>query len=599
MASIPRRQFLANKIGDTPPPQMKFLAFKPSRWLAGRRLLLWFGLLIRFAAGTLADRLRGQDQPERRARRLRLAFAGAGGTFTKIGQHLAMRLDFLPWTYSIELSRLRDEVAPFPVAEAIAVFERETGRSLSQAFASFDPQPIVSNAVACSYQAVRHDGRKVVVKVRRPGIGELFMSDALAFSWILRAVEFLTVVRPGYTDDLRREFRETLLAELDFVQEARSQDFFRRAAKKSGKKFFTAPRIHFDLCGSAVIVEEFRGGIWLWELLAALEQNNEEVLALTRQLNIDPVKVARRLSWVSFWGWDSSMFFIANPHPDNIIIGPDSQITYIDFSQVSSIESSKRYALLQNMYYTWKNDALNMARASMVLLEPLPPIDIIDFTKELESHNWQLLYMLASSNDGKSWADRTTALQWLGLIRTAGKYQVNIDFSVLRLIRSMLLSDSLSARLDPAFDIVKAYRRYNAHRAREARRNVTDKLGDWQDAADQKIYLRLERLANTTQGLHFRLRHSLTIPTASFSILLSKWSYALVALARFVFQATVLFVGVAVLAGLLTFLRDGVAPTITAAFTAALASWPFYLLLGLLFLVHSRTVLFRLEDKDS
>ena len=528
----------------------------------------------------------------------RTAFENAGDTFIKIGMHLGMRLDFLPWTYSIELSRMRDVVEPFPTDEAIAIVERVTGRSINEAFSAFDPVPIGSNAVACTFQAITADDRKVVVKVRRPGIGERFMADAMAFGWLTMAVEFLTVRRPGYGEDLRREFRETLVSELDFVQEARSQDFFRRAAKKCEKNFFTAPRINFPLSGDEVIVEEFISGIWLWELLLAQEQDNHEVLNLAAELGIDPVLIAKRLNWVSSWSWEESMFFIANPHPDNIILGPKSKIIYTDFSQVSTIEGSKRYALSQNLFYTWREDALNMARASMILLEPLPPIDTIDFTKELETYNWQLLYMLASSNSGKNWAERTAALQWIGVIRTASAHGVHIDFSVLRLIRSILLSDTLSARLDPNFDLIKAYRRYDKHRARKARRRVTDTFLKYENAADEKIYIRLDQMLSTAQNLHFRLRHSLTIPSASFSAMLSKWSFTTVGTLKFISQAIAVAALFVAYFALDHFLEGGDLAPFEALWQQLLQNRLFYASIIILLIVNGRAILFRLDDKD-
>ena len=74
MASIPRRQPLANKIGDTPPPKMKFLTFRASRGQALRRLFVWLRVILRFALGTLGDKLRGRDHIERRAKRLAYRF---------------------------------------------------------------------------------------------------------------------------------------------------------------------------------------------------------------------------------------------------------------------------------------------------------------------------------------------------------------------------------------------------------------------------------------------------------------------------------------------------------------------------------------------
>ena len=127
----------------------------------------------------------------------------------------------------------------------------------------------------------------------------MFMANILALNWLLTLAEALTIFRPGFTKGLRNDFRELLMEELDFVQEARRQDAFRRAAVQSRKRYFSAPSVHLDLSNEEVVVNEFASGLWLWELLAAIEQGHETVLAQAREMNIDPKKVARRLLWVN------------------------------------------------------------------------------------------------------------------------------------------------------------------------------------------------------------------------------------------------------------------------------------------------------------
>jgi ubiquinone biosynthesis protein len=208
-------------------------------------LFSWVYLIAYILFGNLWDKLRGRDSLERRAARLRMGLEKIGGTFVKFGQQVAMRIDLVPWAYCVELAKMLDKMPPFSREEALAAIERNTGKPWDEIFAVFDPEPIGSASIACVYQAVLKDGSRVAVKIRRPGIGELFMADFRVLDWIMNLVEFLTIVRPGFTRNLRREFQETLLEELDFTKEARFQEIFRRTSKKSGKKFFTAPKVLF------------------------------------------------------------------------------------------------------------------------------------------------------------------------------------------------------------------------------------------------------------------------------------------------------------------------------------------------------------------
>jgi ubiquinone biosynthesis protein len=599
VASLPRSRFLKLRAGESTPPRMRRVEFaaKPAQALG--RLVIWLVTLLRYVGGNWLDQARRRSTPQSRAIRLRRAFERMGGTGVKIGQYLAMRLDFLPWAYCVELSQMLDEMPPFPVEHAIAAIERRTGQPLAATFARFDPEPVGSDSVAGVYQGILRDGQRVVVRVRRPGVGELFMADLQVLDWILLAVEFLTILRPGFSAQMRREFRSAVLGTLDFVQEARYQDSFRRAAKRSGKRFFTAPRVFFEYSGDDVIVEEFVSGLWIWELLAGIEQQDEHVLARAADLGIDPATVARRLMWINYWGWDANFFFHADPHPDNIIVGRNGKLTLLDFSSIGSIDPDMRTAMHQNMYYMSKDDPLGMARASVTLLEPLPPIDVLEFTKELEAYNWQMLYVRATRKTNRAWTDRPLAIQWIGLFRVASQYGITMDFQALRLLRAMLLYDSLAARLHPGIDNVREYRRFARYRARRARVRIMNRFRRQVDKGfDQKVYIRLERLANMTQGMFARVRHLLAIPAANYNRLMGKGSVAIFALVRFAAQAVLVTVGFAGLIALGQSLLTGHIPANMAIVEGLLASPVYQVLLLGLFILNTRAVLFHLDDVD-
>lgn len=426
------------------------------------------------------------------------------------------------------------------------------------------------------------------------------MAELLAMRWLLAAMEFLTVLRPGRGAELHKDIHENLLGELDFIQEARQQDLFRRAAKKSGKRFFTAPRVYFNLSCDQLIVEEFVSGLWLWELLEATEQKDEGILGLAKELNIDPKKVARRLEWVNFWGWNETVFFNASPHPDNIILAPNSKLVFIDFSVTGAIDKSKRRALQQNMYYAWKRDALNMARASIILLEPLPPVDLIELIQELEAHNLQMLYVFEGDSAGATWSERTSAIQWLGLARVARKHGVTIETDILRLLRALLLFDATAVRLDPRLNIVKEYRKFNDHRASRARDRIVRSLTDpsEQSPADRFI-LRLDRVVNAGEGLFFRLRHVLSIPTVNFHMMMSKWSFAFSTLIAFVAQTALVTIVSMIVAAVVALLNDGTPGDISSLFKSVARNHLYQAFVLFLILVSGRKVLVRMDDSET
>jgi len=597
MASLPHREFITVESTEVTPPMMQATSYPVFYPHVLKRVFAWCFAGSSYLMGNLWDALRGRNTEARRADRLRHTFEKTGGTFKKIGRLLAMRIDLLPWAYCVELSKIIDDVEPIAADSAIDKIEKATGKPLAEVFSQFDPDPIVSNSVACVYQAVLRNGTRVAVKVRRPKIGELFMADLKALDWLLSTAEFLSILRPGFTTTIRRELREDIEDELNFQLEARHQDLFRREAKKSGKKFFTAPRLHFNLCSQEVIIQDFTVGMWLWELLAAIEQNDEEALARAEQLNIDPELVAKRLLWVNFWGLDEHILFRADLHPDEVIVGKNSRLTFIDFSSVGALSSEKRQAMQLAMYYAWKRDPLEMAQASMVLLEPLPPIDTIKFTKDLESNYWQFLYAIESKHI--EWWERTSARLWLGFVKVAREHNVTMNIHVLRLIRACLLNDTVAARLSPKIDHVKEYQKFSRYRAKRARERVEERLAQqFQDGLDGRVYLQFEELTDTSERLFRQLQRVLSTPVLKFNAVLDKSVYSLSVSFRFLghlFLVTLAALGITYS---IEWINNQQLINFADAFIQVISNQVYLVIILLVLFINIRTILFRLGDKE-
>ena len=90
----------------------------------------------------------------------RRALEELGTTFLKLGQLLSSRPDLLPDVYIEALSKLVDEVPPFPSAEAEQVVREDLG----DAVVELDPEPIAAASIAQIHGALLPDGREAVVK---------------------------------------------------------------------------------------------------------------------------------------------------------------------------------------------------------------------------------------------------------------------------------------------------------------------------------------------------------------------------------------------------------------------------------------------------
>jgi predicted unusual protein kinase regulating ubiquinone biosynthesis (AarF/ABC1/UbiB family) len=596
--SIPRRDITTQQKSQRSLPLVGPEIFKTSRIKALGRLFIWFTVIASFFWGIFWDRLRRRDNEVRRAVRLRQTFERAGGTFIKFGQQLSIRIDFLPWAYTSELAKMLDQVPPFPLDQAIETIERTTGQAWKDIFSVFDPEPIGSASVANVYQAILKRGEKVAIKVRRPGIGELFMTDFKVMDWLLDVAEFLTIIRPGYTQNLRKEFQATLLEELDFVQEARFQDMFRRNAKKSGKRFFTAPRINFEFSNQEVIVQEFTSGIWLWEIMAAVEQSNPEALNIMRELNIDPKKVAQRLLWANYWGMQENLIFHADPHPANVIVGQNSKLTFIDFGSCGSFNRDQRAGLEMIAISSSQDDAEGMARGTMKLIEPLPPLDVNDVFQEVEAEFTRVLTVFKSKRKHSEWWEHTSVLQWMAFFKYSREHNIPVAIHTLRMIRATLLYDTISIRICRKVDRFDEYVKFKRFREKQARKRLTKRAKrQFKRGLDDAIFLKIEDLAKTSEKLMYRTQSLLGSPIFNYSSLLGKWVYAVSVGIRLVGKVLLL----TLIAGLLVYgihVINGLPAEMWEILGAVVKNRVYQIFAVLLVIISIRQILFRLQDQE-
>ena len=500
------------------PPRRDTEVFKAPATSVVWRLLVWLWLATRFGLATLWSMLRRKETQELRAKRLRAYLEKGGAAFIKIGQQLSMRIDLLPYAYCRELETMLDSVPSFPTEQAIRTIEEDNGKSIDEIFTAFDPKPIASASIACVYQGILKTGEKVAIKVRRPGVGEIFAADLTAAAWVMWVLEQF-IFPPYYTRNIVYDLRSMLLGELDFSTEARYMEVFKLRADKT-KLHASAPRVFFQYSSRRVLIMEFVTGIFLSELLGAVENDDQAALAKIRELRIDPPVVARRLIQLNRYGGLEAMVFHADLHPGNVLVQPDNELVLIDFGAVGASTQRDRLIWRRLLYAQSREDVGAMVQAAVALLEPLPPIDVDAFTKRLEEVFWQDLYAIHSEN--AAWWERTTANIWLGILKLAREYYVPTSPNMLRMIRVALLADTIALRLDKSIDHYEEYRKYMKGAGRRAKKRMIRRLSQ---LFDDKEFPEYEHMMESIPAAFFRLQRILDSSYFTFGRLEGKGSY--------------------------------------------------------------------------
>ncbi len=544
-----RRKVVHTFAGSAALPRARHVRFKAGVVRPIQRLLFWISGAARMLLGNTVDMVLRRDSPQRRAVRLRELLETGGPTFIKLGQQLSMRADLLPYEYCAELGKMLDRAPAFPTEDAIAIIERSLNRASDEIFSTFDPEPIGSGSLACVFQAELKNGDQVAVKVRRPGIGPTIAADLRALDWLLNIAEALTYVRPGMTGRFREEVRRILMAEMNFRAEARFTDMFRRNARKHDTDV-TAPRVHFEYCTEEVLVSELVSGVWMWELMAAVDTNDQEFLAQVSAQGIEPKSLARKLAQTMQREILEELFFHADPHPANLVVLPNNIICFIDFGAVGRFSTKTRKIWREIMYHMVRGDVGRMVNCSLNLSGPLPPIDVHGVAQEMEQAFGDWIYAMKSKD--AEWWERSSAQAWLRFIEVARKFNIPVTLETIQFFRATVLYDSIITRLDPDVNFGAEYKAYIRVAGREARKRVQKIMRARLSGPTDQDYLKLEQVGDSITQIVFNLQRATENQNVYFKNIVGKLSYISMMLLRLGY-IVVISVAIALLADAVMF----------------------------------------------
>jgi predicted unusual protein kinase regulating ubiquinone biosynthesis (AarF/ABC1/UbiB family) len=294
---------------------------------------------------------------------LRENLIGLGPTFIKIGQALGTRGDLLPLSYIKELSILQDQVPAFPTAEAYARIEAALGRSLQEAYAEIDAEPIAAASLGQVYRARLHDGREVAVKVQRPNLKEFIRFD---IAILYRLVKLTNRFFPRANENadwegMLREFYLTIFEEMDYVREGRNADRFRHNFRDW--RVVRVPVIHWSHSASQVLTMEFVRGTKVVDLEGL------------RGRGISPVKVNRLLVRAYLKQLLEDGFFHADPHPGNLLVMDSGHLVFFDFGMTGRITPNLRSQMIDAFFHVVSRDVHGLGQDIINLNFLKPGVD--------------------------------------------------------------------------------------------------------------------------------------------------------------------------------------------------------------------------------
>jgi predicted unusual protein kinase regulating ubiquinone biosynthesis (AarF/ABC1/UbiB family) len=414
--------------------------------LAVARISRLFALTVLVTPVFLVRNLLG---PMGGPRTLRWYFEACGGGYVKIGQLLATRYDLLRVEYTDELGKLLDSLRPVPTPKIVQEIERGLGRSVSDAFASFEPEALATASLAQVHGAVLHDGHEVVVKVLKPGISEQVRVDLRFLRLSARALDVLPVLRgldvSGLIDDLSR----TAIDELDLSREAMYTAFLHEQMAADPIAHY-APRVYREVSSRNVLTLERVRGVTVRELLAASSNGNNGLLGAWAARGITPRRTAVILLRSVLEQTMRYRSFNADPHPSNLIVSDGGTLNWVDFGACGWLDE-RQWELQLRLRETIAREEIHGAYLALLeSMEPLPYRNLARFEGEIKRIMSD--YLVASRDPSAPLSQKSTGAFLLKTLATLRRNRLPMTSSTVQLYRTIVVADIVMLGLYPSID---------------------------------------------------------------------------------------------------------------------------------------------------
>jgi ubiquinone biosynthesis protein len=473
-----------------------------------------FFVFTRYSTVYLLVKLKIYKKPNEKI--LKNFFEDAGGAFIKFGQLLALRVDFLPQAFALEMLDLLDNVAPFSYSDVHNIFLKELGAAPEKIFYDFQKKPFASASFGQVHGAKISENEIVIVKVLRPGIETKVKVDLFIIKIFAYLMNTFLKINAMPWKEFYQELAKWTTEELDYRIEARNGQKLADVLVNDDQ--IVIPKIYHQITTRGILVEEYIEGVHLNRVLRGFKSGrlNEEKLL---KIGIDIKKMQKIISMAIFKQFFVYGIFHADPHPGNIILLPNEKIAFVDFGIVGVTDRTNfdmfvkiwEYAIDFNIkeaaFYTLKYAGRDIKQIIMSAFPATFNEDYLDeFLKLLAEHfSREVSQLVESGMKEVASSKKDIAALFIEIIKEANRYKVKVPKTAVVFLRMFTVKSMLSKQIDRNYvskdnlsDFYKAYppeilikKSEREYIPRMSREEAIEKLNNWLShllETDPKMY---------------------------------------------------------------------------------------------------------------
>lgn len=383
-----------------------------------------------------------------------------GVLWIKVGQLISMRSDIFPRELCAELAKLQERAEGFSPRLAREIISRELGAPIEEIFSRFRDQPWAAASIAQVHRArLREPDIEVAIKVRRPGIEEIFHRDMALVSFMFRSMVRFSIMPHMRWEDMLWELGQVFTEELDYRYEISNQQRLRDTLTRHR---VYVPKVFPRYCTPNIIVMEFVAAVSMTDYIEIGKREPERLRQWLAENDIDPEVVFKRLLHSFLRQLMEDNLFHADLHPGNIFLLRENRIALLDFGSVGTNEMDmlRKYdAFLETLSQAQYAKAVDIF---LLIMPDLPPANLVTVREELQRslHAWGDRCRV----NELPYKEKSTSFVFDEMTRIMARYGVDIIWALFKVLRGWGTLDASLSVLNPKANLVSLTRDYTRER---------------------------------------------------------------------------------------------------------------------------------------